>query len=208
MGREPPKIKVGLVGPPASGKTSLARRFVQNAYPHEYRADTMVDIGIKSIDIPEVTGMATVEVWAHPGEADVDIKARDLALADAWMLVVDASTPFLSECLDREFDEKVEPRLEALGAPTSVGNPLMVVVTHMDVVNSNPQLFVSVQQSALGWADAHGALAAFVSSATNDGVHRAFRDLVVRVQKVRDAREAEMVQPQRLFSSADAESRE
>lgn len=136
------------------------------------------------------------QVWTYPGESDVDIEKPELVESDAWMLVVDASTPFLSDLLDREYADKVQKHMDALGPVPLCGLPLMVVVTHMDVVNTQPQLFVSVQQSVVTWADEHHALAAFVSAVTNEGIHKAFRALALRADTVKRTLQTSLSQPQ------------
>lgn len=92
MAPHTPLFKVSLIGPPASGKTALARRFVSNEFDATYTPGRLgksmklrhvcarplsfthgfssawladvVDLGVKVIDVGDPLGMVTVEVCA------------------------------------------------------------------------------------------------------------------------------------------------
>jgi len=132
------------------------------------------------------------QVWTHPGEPDVPATESQMK-SDAFMLVVSATTPFLAECLDREYDGKVRDVIADMHVPPGEPLPLMVVVTRMDEVNHQPELYVSLQEAVLSWADAHRAGTAFVTSKTGSGVMAAFKSMALRAHQVKSSRSATVI---------------
>lgn len=118
--------KIVLIGHFGVGKTSLIRRFVENAFTEDYKVTIGVHISKKTIEIPEEESVSLI-IWDLEGQDDIkNTRPSYLLGTNGFIYVFDLSRPVTFENLNSEVTYLKE---------NFPNTPVKVVGNKMDLVN-------------------------------------------------------------------------
>lgn len=121
--------KIVLIGHFGVGKTSLIRRFVENAFSEDYKVTIGVHISKKTVNISDDKKSVSLIIWDLEGQDDVK-KTRSSYLlgTHGFVYVFDLSRPTTFKNLESELKFLKENYPKA---------PVKVVGNKMDLVNKS-----------------------------------------------------------------------
>lgn len=153
-------IRIGLVGDPLSGKTSLQTRFTSNRFSYEYQHTQKNTIGIKSYMLDEVSVPVTVELWELQSDFNQPI---DIAL-----IVVDSNL---------DIDEIQDYYMRWLEEGQSRGwAEIHVALTKSDINASESEGFLEKVSDALVLSSNQKAF--LTSASSNMGILQMFKTII------------------------------
>lgn len=89
-------VKIGLLGDPAAGKTSLGRRYVDNTFTHEYKGTVGIDIYHKEyINNEKIINTAIWDMSGH--KAFSRLRSQYLQGLNGVLIIFDSSRAFTIE---------------------------------------------------------------------------------------------------------------
>ncbi|CAG9333348.1 unnamed protein product [Blepharisma stoltei] len=153
-------IRIGLVGDPLSGKSSILTRFISNRFRFEYEPTTKNIVGLKSYILDEVAIPVTVEIWELHSDFNQPI--------DVAIIVIDSKLP-INEIQDyymRWFKE----------AQNYFWNDIHVALTKSELSEDEADKFVDRVTDALVLP---GNRKPFLTSASsNIGIFQMFKTII------------------------------
>ena len=157
--------KIGLIGAPAVGKTSLVRRYVEGQFSDEYL--TTIGVAISRKVVATDAGEVSLVVWDVNGDDDfAPIRTSYLLGASAVLLVADGTRPAtLDHALTLYADLS-----DALGAV-----PAVLAVNKRDLGEA-----WAVEDARLDALRAEGRTVLETSAKNGDAVEAAFAELAAR----------------------------
>lgn len=157
--------KIGLIGAPAVGKTSLVRRYVEGQFSDEYL--TTIGVAISRKVVATDAGEVSLVVWDVNGDDDfAPIRTSYLLGASAVLLVADGTRPAtLDHALTLHTD-----LADALGTI-----PAVVAVNKRDLEGA-----WAVDDARLAALRAEGRPVFETSAKSGDAVEAAFAELAAR----------------------------
>lgn len=117
--------KIVLIGDFGVGKTSLIRRFVENAFSDEYLTTIGVKISRKSVALTEASTTVQLMIWDIEGRTDIKAIAASYLLGAAGGIVV-------ADLTRRETVEMLEQHI-AQFASLNPGSPLIIALNKSDL---------------------------------------------------------------------------
>lgn len=120
--------KIVLIGDFGVGKTSLIRRFVENAFSDEYLTTIGVKISRKRVELTELSEAVQLMIWDIEGRTDIKAIAVSYLLGAAGGIVVaDLSREETLQTLDQNIEQF---------ASLNPGAPLIIALNKSDLTGT------------------------------------------------------------------------
>ncbi|XP_063043910.1 ras-related protein Rab-28 isoform X2 [Engraulis encrasicolus] len=185
------QLKIVVIGDGASGKTSLATRFAQEAFGKQYKQTIGLDFFLKRISLPGNLNV-TLQVWDIGGQT-IGGKMLDKYIygAQGVLLVYDITNYQSFENLEDWFGtlKKANEEAEVQPVVILVGNK--TDLEHMRTVK------VDKHQR---FCQENGLMSHFVSAKTGDAVYLCFQRVAAEILGVK-LNKAEIEQSQRIVKA-------
>ncbi|XP_066498550.1 ras-related protein Rab-28 isoform X2 [Hoplias malabaricus] len=182
------QLKVVLIGDGASGKTSLATRFAQEAFGKQYKQTIGLDFFLKRITLPGNLNV-TLQVWDIGGQT-IGGKMLDKYIygAQGVLLVYDITNSQSFENLEDWYSmvKKANEESDVQPVVALVGNK--IDLEHMRTVKVDKHQRLCQE---------NGLLSQFVSAKTGDSVLLCFQRLAAEILGIK-LNKAEIEQSQRI----------
>ena len=163
----PPVAKVCMLGDFAVGKTSLVRRFVDQAFEEKYLTTVGVKIDTKLVDLPN-GAQAKLVVWDIAGADDIDaLRGNYLRGLNGYLLVCDGTRlPTL----------EAAARIRESVAQVAGDVPMRLLVNKQDLVDQTE--ITEAELAEYGMGDVRRLL---TSALTGANVDTAFQELAYAI---------------------------
>lgn len=185
------QLKIVLLGDGASGKTSLAIRFAQEAFGKQYKQTIGLDFFLKRITLPGNLNV-TLQVWDIGGQT-IGGKMLDKYIygAQGVLLVYDITNSQSFEDLEDWLNmvRKANEESDAQPAISLIGNK--IDLEHMRTVK---------MEKHQRFCQENGLISQFVSAKTGDTVFLCFQRLAAEILGIK-LNKAEMEQSQRIVKA-------
>ncbi|XP_043087255.1 ras-related protein Rab-28 isoform X2 [Puntigrus tetrazona] len=185
------QLKIVLLGDGASGKTSLAIRFAQEAFGKQYKQTIGLDFFLKRITLPGNLNV-TLQVWDIGGQT-IGGKMLDKYIygAQGVLLVYDITNSQSFENLEDWLNmvRKANEESDAQPAISLIGNK--IDLEHMRTVK---------MEKHQRFCQENGLISQFVSAKTGDSVFLCFQRLAAEILGIK-LNKAEMEQSQRIVKA-------
>ncbi|XP_043087254.1 ras-related protein Rab-28 isoform X1 [Puntigrus tetrazona] len=185
------QLKIVLLGDGASGKTSLAIRFAQEAFGKQYKQTIGLDFFLKRITLPGNLNV-TLQVWDIGGQT-IGGKMLDKYIygAQGVLLVYDITNSQSFENLEDWLNmvRKANEESDAQPAISLIGNK--IDLEHMRTVK---------MEKHQRFCQENGLISQFVSAKTGDSVFLCFQRLAAEILGIK-LNKAEMEQSQHVVKA-------
>ncbi|XP_026137139.1 ras-related protein Rab-28 isoform X2 [Carassius auratus] len=185
------QLKIVLLGDGASGKTSLAIRFAQEAFGKQYKQTIGLDFFLKRITLPGNLNV-TLQVWDIGGQT-IGGKMLDKYIygAQGVLLVYDITNSQSFENLEDWLNmvRKANEESDTQPAISLIGNK--IDLEHMRTVK---------MEKHQRFCQENGLVSQFVSAKTGDSVFLCFQRLAAEILGIK-LNKAEMEQSQRIVKA-------
>ncbi|XP_059371344.1 ras-related protein Rab-28 isoform X2 [Carassius carassius] len=185
------QLKIVLLGDGASGKTSLAIRFAQEAFGKQYKQTIGLDFFLKRITLPGNLNV-TLQVWDIGGQT-IGGKMLDKYIygAQGVLLVYDITNSQSFENLEDWLNmvRKANEESDTQPAISLIGNK--IDLEHMRTVK---------MEKHQRFCQENGLISQFVSAKTGDSVFLCFQRLAAEILGIK-LNKAEMEQSQRIVKA-------
>ncbi|XP_051514466.1 ras-related protein Rab-28 isoform X2 [Myxocyprinus asiaticus] len=185
------QLKIVLLGDGASGKTSLATRFAQEAFGKQYKQTIGLDFFLKRITLP-VNLNVTLQVWDIGGQT-IGGKMLDKYIygAQGVLLVYDITNSQSFENLEDWLNmvRKANEESDTQPAISLIGNK--IDLEHMRTVK---------MEKHQRFCQENGLISQFVSAKTGDSVFLCFQRLAAEILGIK-LNKAEIEQSQRIVKA-------
>ncbi|KAF4104567.1 ras-related protein Rab-28 isoform X1 [Onychostoma macrolepis] len=185
------QLKIVLLGDGASGKTSLAIRFAQEAFGKQYKQTIGLDFFLKRITLPGNLNV-TLQVWDIGGQT-IGGKMLDKYIygAQGVLLVYDITNSQSFENLEDWLNmvRKANEESDAQPAISLIGNK--IDLEHMRTVK---------MEKHQRFCQENGLISQFVSAKTGDSVFLCFQRLAAEISGIK-LNKAEMEQSQHVVKA-------
>ncbi|XP_058654707.1 ras-related protein Rab-28 isoform X2 [Onychostoma macrolepis] len=185
------QLKIVLLGDGASGKTSLAIRFAQEAFGKQYKQTIGLDFFLKRITLPGNLNV-TLQVWDIGGQT-IGGKMLDKYIygAQGVLLVYDITNSQSFENLEDWLNmvRKANEESDAQPAISLIGNK--IDLEHMRTVK---------MEKHQRFCQENGLISQFVSAKTGDSVFLCFQRLAAEISGIK-LNKAEMEQSQHIVKA-------
>ncbi|XP_056328677.1 ras-related protein Rab-28 isoform X2 [Danio aesculapii] len=185
------QLKIVLLGDGASGKTSLAIRFAQEAFGKQYKQTIGLDFFLKRITLPGNLNV-TLQVWDIGGQT-IGGKMLDKYIygAQGVLLVYDITNSQSFENLEDWLSmvRKANEESDVQPAISLIGNK--IDLEHMRTVK---------MEKHQRFCQENGLISQFVSAKTGDSVFLCFQRLAAEILGIK-LNKAEMEQSQRIVKA-------
>lgn len=157
-------VKVVSLGPAASGKSSLIKRYSEQKFVEKHISTIGVDYGVKKVELNGAP--VKIQFWDLAGKPEF-LEVRNEFYADTQVLllvfsVADKNSPLTALSAFLEEARKF-----------NVGDPVLVVCA-----NKTDESRVVSEQEGRGWAEAKKALYFETSAKSGNGVSEAFEKMI------------------------------
>lgn len=166
-------FKVIIIGEAGVGKTSLVRRYVDDAFDEQMKMTIGVDISVKRI--PEEAGVVALQIWDLGGQprfkeiADLYFRGAKGALA-VFDVTRKASMDRLADWI-----EDVRSKADQI--------PVVVVGNKMDLRSSSGEVLGITKEEGTRFASRYMSDYVETSAKDNNGVDEAFNRLVYKLKQ-------------------------
>ncbi|XP_067103689.1 ras-related protein Rab-28 isoform X2 [Osmerus mordax] len=185
------QLKIVVIGDGASGKTSLATRFAQEAFGKQYKQTIGLDFFLKRITLPGNLNV-TLQVWDIGGQT-LGGKMLDKYVygAQGVLLVYDITNYQSFENLEDWYSmvKKANEEADAQPVVSLVGNK--IDLEHMRTVKADKHQ---------RFCQENGLISQFVSAKTGDSVFLCFQRVAAEILGVK-LNKAEIEQSQRIVKA-------
>ncbi|XP_062332221.1 ras-related protein Rab-28 isoform X2 [Osmerus eperlanus] len=185
------QLKIVVIGDGASGKTSLATRFAQEAFGKQYKQTIGLDFFLKRITLPGNLNV-TLQVWDIGGQT-LGGKMLDKYVygAQGVLLVYDITSYQSFENLEDWYSmvKKANEEADAQPVVSLIGNK--IDLEHMRTVKADKHQ---------RFCQENGLISQFVSAKTGDSVFLCFQRVAAEILGVK-LNKAEIEQSQRIVKA-------
>ena len=159
IGPQPRTLKVALIGPRGSGKSTLISCFLEQRFAETYEPTVAPNIGVKAYQFGGAAEVTTLEVWEL-----VDPKVLPLSL-NTVLLAIDSSEQTVEQLA------QVSHFVSTL--KLSVYN---LVLTKADLIEGDRDMYVDLVRKQLSLSERVKCY--LTSAATREGVRSMFAEIV------------------------------
>jgi len=182
-----------VVGEPATGKTSVIKRFVHNIFTVHYKATIGVDFALKVLNWDDNT-IVRLQLWDIAGQERFGNMTRVYYKeAVGAMVVFDITSP-------KTWDEVAKWKQD-IDLKVRIGDdpiPVVLLANKVDLDRSNEGFEENNRETIDAYCQQHGFAGWFATSAKNNvGIDKAARFLVERML-ANDARHAKKIADQSI----------
>ncbi|MFW9820036.1 MAG: Rab family GTPase [Candidatus Thorarchaeota archaeon] len=161
-------FKVIMIGPPAVGKSSLIRRFIEDKFTLAYKFTIGVDFSTKIIEY-DSDKKARVTIWDIGGQDRFKILRRNFYIGTHGALVVFDLTRAQTFSKMKDWVSDMNQLLEVKIPVVILGNKLDLISETGEVIDRN---------EPKDYADRIGSIYIETSAKSGENVQKAFVDLI------------------------------